>query len=910
LTPATKESEDSGGLAWTAVSNHKQQEQQHQQQMTQSPKAAKKSSIDTPMILKKNVTPSKQLKQHQQQKQQQPKKAAPQQQEPGTGSKKSKKPKPKLKHMSIGDMLLPTNTKQRKSNSSNSKQIKPKVDNPQEFPALGAPAATTSTSNNNTTYSRVVWGAPKKQEKATILTHSITKGKTKDLASNSKDKKKTTKADKTKDTPVPKPSGEVASFFQPLQRSSYPGDFGGTTANAFMIPQQHRLDGEEHQLLRLMQERSIYQKKGRQRVAPRKKKFTALKKKVLQERLDRWRELHPETVPEAANSTEGNKDAFTNSIFSTICIYNYATPEELEDDDEYEETVENLKVMASKVGPINKILVPRESLSGDNADDDNKQHPVFVKFEKVADAAAAQGCWNNLVVGGSKLSVVGLDVLDDGKWSERVVAAEQGLRNPSEALKDHDVASDVEIFLRNVLADDDYEDNDCMEESLSDLRKLAEQHGNLQGIRSTTKKDGNVVLTYHCNNAAAHDILARLCGTVVGGQLLQAFMKTEDQKYVSKETVTILLENVLTEDDLEDEDCLSETLNDIKELCQQYGKVLDISAKGNSVRMTFGGDHAAGEKAVSELNGLILGGNVVGASLLDEQKKYIDLLNVLTEDDLKDEECLEESLADIRVLAVKYGVVSNIEVLRADNTASIRIHFDGDASVASEAAKKFDGMLIGGQICSVVYEGSSEAMFKSNFGAISESSGDKRKSQDQANADSVDKKARTDDKPPLYSGDKLIPERFAEMKRVPKIPNVPGRRDYAATITEESAKPLLIEMLGELMRLQKRATEEKNAKARRRLVMGLREVARGIRAHKVKMVVMANNLDQYGVIDEKLQEIIDLAKREGVPLFFEFTKRSLGKAIGKNIKIAVVGIQSADGAHSQFKKLNSIATRL
>jgi selenocysteine insertion sequence-binding protein 2 len=53
------------------------------------------------------------------------------------------------------------------------------------------------------------------------------------------------------------------------------------------------------------------------------------------------------------------------------------------------------------------------------------------------------------------------------------------------------------------------------------------------------------------------------------------------------------------------------------------------------------------------------------------------------------------------------------------------------------------------------------------------------------------------------------------------------------------------------------------------------------------------NLDQYGVINKKLQGIIDIAKTEDVPLFFGFTKQSLGKAIRKNIKIAVVGIQSA-----------------
>ena len=125
-----------------------------------------------------------------------------------------------------------------------------------------------------------------------------------------------------------------------------------------------------------------------------------------------------------------------------------------------------------------------------------------------------------------------------------------------------------------------------------------------------------------------------------------------------------------------------------------------------------------------------------------------------------------------------------------------------------------------------------------------------------------------------------------------------------------SVRPLLTEMLGELMRLQKRAIEEKNAKAKRRLVLGLREVARGIRSHKVKMVVMANNLDEYGAIDEKLQEIIDLAHNEAVPLFFEFTKRGLGKAVGKTIKIAVIGIQNAEGAHQQFKKLVALASKL
>jgi selenocysteine insertion sequence-binding protein 2 len=117
---------------------------------------------------------------------------------------------------------------------------------------------------------------------------------------------------------------------------------------------------------------------------------------------------------------------------------------------------------------------------------------------------------------------------------------------------------------------------------------------------------------------------------------------------------------------------------------------------------------------------------------------------------------------------------------------------------------------------------------------------------------------------------------------------------------------LITEMLGELMRLQERSKDDKNARARRRIVMGLSKVTRGIRARKVKMVVMADNLDEYGAIDSKLQEILELARVGELPTLYELNKRKLGKALGKSIKVLVVGIQNADGAHDQFKKLKKM----
>ncbi len=108
------------------------------------------------------------------------------------------------------------------------------------------------------------------------------------------------------------------------------------------------------------------------------------------------------------------------------------------------------------------------------------------------------------------------------------------------------------------------------------------------------------------------------------------------------------------------------------------------------------------------------------------------------------------------------------------------------------------------------------------------------------------------------------------------------------------------------MRLQEWSKDDKNTRARRRIVMGLREVTRGIRARKVKMVVMADNLDEYGAIDSKLQEILELAHVVELPVLYKLNKRKLGKALGKSIKVLVVGIQNADGTHDQFKKLKKM----
>ncbi len=682
------------------------------------------------------------------------------------------------------------------------------------------------------------------------------------MVTNKKKKEKPNANPKTKSVKQ-EVSSTASSFFQPKLRNA---------ESVTQLSAGRELQGEEHQLLRLMQERNVYQKKGRQRVAPRKKKFTALKKKVLQERLAQWRALHPEDVPdttdkkaqEASSATNSTQDSSRGIIRTrSLCLYNYAEPEELEDDDEYEEILENLTSMATKIGPIDEVFLPRNSLE-QNAD--KYRHPVFVLFQKESDASAALACWNDWLIGGSKLEVFGLEVQNENieapsAWSERIVAAESKRRNQSESASLLENLKSMEILLQKVLTDEDYEDEDCMSESLGDLTKIAQRFGAVESIQAAGH-NGDVLVTFSdVSLQGARWIAQDLCRVVVGGQPLYASVRepaVESSNGIpissTRRSSTLLLENVLTEEDLQDSDCLQESLNDIKELCTRYGAVSDVVAKGSSVKVTYQDDvenATIAQTAANGLNGIVLAGITVKASVLttadgeeDSLNRSIDLYNIITEDDMEDEDCMEESVGDVEKLALKYGEIASITVCKADgdskndpSKAYVRIQFAGDdSSVVTKAYEGFNGMVIGGQIVSASLPASGLASQQS---FESTNPGDKRKPSETARSDSApmssdnSKKARTDDKEPLYSGDKLISERFAAMKRVPKIPNKAGPRAYATNAsTDERIKPLLQEMLGELMRLQKRAVEDKNAKARRRMVMGLREVARGIRAHK------------------------------------------------------------------------------
>ena len=798
---------------------------------------------------------------------------------------KSKKPKPTLQNMSLGDLIPRDAMRLGKSQPKASRPITPakKASNDQDFPSLGASVSSSVPKAKPALPAQTKWAKP-----AAARTDSSKKPAARSAVSSKPPQAARSLTKTPKQSPRPAAAAVSAKTPQEEQQTTDWQSFGAKPRDD---------GGEELELIRLLQDGKFRsQKKGRQRLAPRKKKFSTLKKKILQERLAAWRELHPEDAPQQQSDASPVGSC-------TVCLNAFADSEEVEDNDEYEEIVKNLRDMATKVGPIRDAFVSRQ-LSG--------ACPAFVWFEKPQGAAAACACWDGLMIGGQGLEPIALnptfEVNDESvtneMWRQAVVSIESTEKDF--AMEDATSAEvTASVVLRNILSKEDFEDPECLEESIADIRSLVQQHGSVSDVQARHEDDGGVVIvTYNGGPSVASNAVTKLDGIVLGGTTVSA-SPLEASTDLGKKACVVQLKNVLTADDFEDDDCLQESVGDIEALAKQFGPVSDVQAHkedGGCVFITYNADPSVAMNAAEKLDGSLLGGNTIQANVIyrrfttssDDETSCVVLQHILTKDDFEDEECLEESMADVKELASQYGKVLGATYEINEAASVVEIKYDGGKQVAEYAASKFNGMVIGGQVvvATVLTKESETPDQKScSAGQVAEVA------------------AKPSDPPPLYSGDKLIPERFAECKRAPKVSSAAGPRHYATVSGDEDVKALLIDMLSELMRLQRRAVEDKNSKARRRIVMGLREVARGIRSHKVKMVVMANNLDQYGAIDEKLQEILDLARAEDVPLLFELNKRHLGKAVGKSIKVSVVGIQSAEGAHQQFKKLAALAVK-
>nr|XP_010597967.1 selenocysteine insertion sequence-binding protein 2-like isoform X2 [Loxodonta africana] len=133
-------------------------------------------------------------------------------------------------------------------------------------------------------------------------------------------------------------------------------------------------------------------------------------------------------------------------------------------------------------------------------------------------------------------------------------------------------------------------------------------------------------------------------------------------------------------------------------------------------------------------------------------------------------------------------------------------------------------------------------------------------------------------------------------------------REYCNQVLCKEIDECVTLLLQDLVSFQERIYQKDpvRAKARRRLVMGLREVTKHMKLNKIKCVIISPNCEKIqskGGLDEALYNVIAMAREQEIPFVFALGRKALGRCVNKLVPVSVVGIFNYFGAESLFNKL-------
>uniref|UniRef100_A0A8C3DYJ9 SECIS binding protein 2 like n=1 Tax=Corvus moneduloides TaxID=1196302 RepID=A0A8C3DYJ9_CORMO len=136
-------------------------------------------------------------------------------------------------------------------------------------------------------------------------------------------------------------------------------------------------------------------------------------------------------------------------------------------------------------------------------------------------------------------------------------------------------------------------------------------------------------------------------------------------------------------------------------------------------------------------------------------------------------------------------------------------------------------------------------------------------------------------------------------------------REYCNQVLSKEIDECVTLLLQELVSFQERIYQKDptKAKARRRLVMGLREVTKHMKLNKIKCVIISPNCEKIqskGGLDEALYNVIAMAREQEIPFVFALGRKALGRCVNKLVPVSVVGIFNYSGAEDLFNKLVSL----
>lgn len=136
-------------------------------------------------------------------------------------------------------------------------------------------------------------------------------------------------------------------------------------------------------------------------------------------------------------------------------------------------------------------------------------------------------------------------------------------------------------------------------------------------------------------------------------------------------------------------------------------------------------------------------------------------------------------------------------------------------------------------------------------------------------------------------------------------------REYCNQVLSKEIDESVTLLLQELVRFQERVYQKDptKAKSKRRLVMGLREVTKHMKLHKIKCVIISPNCEKIqakGGLDEALYNVIAMAREQEIPFVFALGRKALGRCVNKLVPVSVVGIFNYCGAEGLFNRLVSL----
>uniref|UniRef100_A0A1B0CM61 Putative ribosomal protein l7ae/l30e/s12e/gadd45 family n=1 Tax=Lutzomyia longipalpis TaxID=7200 RepID=A0A1B0CM61_LUTLO len=151
-------------------------------------------------------------------------------------------------------------------------------------------------------------------------------------------------------------------------------------------------------------------------------------------------------------------------------------------------------------------------------------------------------------------------------------------------------------------------------------------------------------------------------------------------------------------------------------------------------------------------------------------------------------------------------------------------------------------------------------------------------------------------------------EEFKDTKLTPYNPHSRRYREYCDHFTEEDLCGRVEAILQDLFRFQDRAfhRNEIKARAKRRYVVGFKEANRMLDVNKVKLLIVATDLERSpgeGGLDEAVYALRKRVREAKVPYVFALSRRGIGNILQKSPAVSCVAVLDYSGAKEKVDEL-------